>query len=150
MNDTERKLLEKAVAIAKEAHKGQKDKGGSDYILHPLRVSKRCFKYEEKIVAILHDTIEDTFVAPKYLNEQGFSQEIIDGVLSVTKKDGEDYEDFIKRAATNLIGRVVKLADLEENMDIRRLEYPLEECDLRRLNKYLKAYKYLKSLEEQK
>lgn len=141
-------LLEKAIAIAIRAHKGQVDKGGKPYIDHPYRVMDRVKTDEEKMVAILHDAIEDTFVTPEYLKEQGFSQEIIDGVLSVTHKENESYEDFIKRAALNPLGRVVKLADLEDNMDIRRLNYPMNEWDFKRLNKYLKSYKYLKDLAE--
>lgn len=137
-------LFQKAIAIATEAHKGQVDKAGADYITHPLRVAEMLGKVEEKIVAVLHDTIEDTFVTPEYLLEQGFPQEIVDGVLAVTHREGESYEDFVKRAATNPLGKAVKMADLEDNMDIRRLNYPMNEWDFERLNKYLKAYKYLK------
>lgn len=90
-------LLEKAIQIATEAHKGQVDKGGKPYIQHPLRVADRCRDDNAKIVAVLHDTIEDTFVTPEYLEEQDFPRDIIDGVLSVTHKDGESYDDFIKR-----------------------------------------------------
>jgi len=90
-------LYEKAMEIATKAHKGQVDKAGSDYIGHPLRVAERLKDEKEKIVAVLHDTIEDTFVTPEYLAEQGFPQEIIDGVLSVTRQDGENYDDFVRR-----------------------------------------------------
>lgn len=138
-------LLQKALAIATEAHRGQKDKAGADYIGHPLRVAARLNDEKEKIVAVLHDTIEDTFVTAEYLAEQGFPQEIIDSVLSVTRQDGESYDDFVRRAARNPLGRAVKLADLEDNMDIRRLNYPMNEWDFERLNKYLKAYKFLES-----
>lgn len=139
-------LLEKAIAIAIKAHKGQVDKGGKPYIGHPYRVMDKVKTDEEKIVAVLHDTIEDTFVTPEYLKEQGFSQEIIEGVLSVTKKENEDYEEFIKRAALNPLGKAVKIADLEDNMDVRRLKYPMDIWDFKRLNKYLKAYNYLKTV----
>lgn len=139
-------LLQKAIKIATDAHKGQKDKAGADYISHPLRVAARLKDEKEKIVAVLHDTIEDTFVTADYLAEQGFSQEIIDGVLSVTHKDEETYDDFVRRAARNPLGRAVKEADLEDNMDIRRLNFPMDEREFKRLNKYLKAYKYLKGL----
>lgn len=120
-------LLNKAIAIATEAHKGQKDKAGADYIGHPLRVAARLQDEKEKIVAVLHDTIEDTFVTADYLFEQGFPQEIIDGVLAVTRKEDESYEDFVRRAALNPLGRAVKMTDLEDNMDIRRLNYPMNE-----------------------
>lgn len=148
MNDSE--LLQLAIEIATKAHAGQVDKGGNPYIGHPFRVAAKCKKEDEKIVAVLHDTIEDTEITPVYLAKHGFPQRIVDGVLSVTHREGENYEDFIKRASLNALGKAVKIADLEDNMDIRRLDYPMNEWDFKRLNKYLKAYKYLKSLEEQK
>lgn len=143
-------LLQKAITIATEAHCGQKDKAGADYIGHPLRVAERLKDKKEKIVAVLHDTIEDTYVTADYLREQGFPQDIVDGVLAVTHREDESYEDFVKRAAKNPLGRAVKKADLEDNMDIRRLRYPIDEWDFERLNKYLKAYKYLEDLADKK
>lgn len=112
-------------------------------IFHPIRVSNRCSTDEERIVALLHDTIEDTEVTAEYLLMEGFSRNIVDAILSVTRNKNESYEDFIKRSRLNPIGRQVKLHDLEDNMDITRLN-ELTEKDICRLNKYLKAYKYLK------
>ncbi|MBQ9285630.1 MAG: HD domain-containing protein [Bacteroidaceae bacterium] len=128
--------------IAVEAHKGQKDKSGEDYVLHPIRVAEKCKSINAKVVALLHDTIEDTDVTPDYLREQGFQEEIIEGVLSVTKQEGESYEDFVRRASENTLGREVKRADLEDNMDVRRLK-EINEDDVARLRKYLKAWLYL-------
>jgi (p)ppGpp synthase/HD superfamily hydrolase len=135
-------LLEKALAIATKAHEGQTDKSGVPYILHPIRVSNRCKTDEERIVAILHDTIEDTDVTPDYLLSEGFPKSIVEAVLSVTRNEGESYEDFVIRSKQNPIGRQVKIHDLEDNMDITRLHSLLEK-DLERLNKYLKAYRVL-------
>lgn len=135
-------LLEKALVIATKAHEGQKDKAGAPYIFHPIRVSNRCRRDEEKIVAILHDTIEDTDVTPDYLLSEGFPKNIVEAVLSVTRNEGESYEDFVIRSKQNPIGRQVKIHDLEDNMDITRL-HSLSEKDLERLNKYLKAYRVL-------
>ena len=140
MNDTE--LIQKAVDVAYEVHDGQKDKGGMPYVMHPLRVAERCSTTEEKVVAILHDTIEDGGITPQDLLCDGFSHRIVEAVLSVTKREGEDYEAFVKRAAVNPIGRMVKLHDIEDNMDIRRLP-ELDMEALLRLLKYHKAYKYL-------
>ncbi|EYA85897.1 putative gTP pyrophosphokinase [Bacteroides fragilis str. S36L5] len=92
---------------------------------------------------MLHDTIEDTEVTAEYLLMEGFPRNIVDAILSVTRNEDENYEDFIKRSRLNPIGRQVKLHDLEDNMDITRLN-ELTEKDLYRLNKYIKAYKYLK------
>jgi (p)ppGpp synthase/HD superfamily hydrolase len=119
MNDNE--LLEKAALICITNHSGQTDKTGQAYFQHPMRVALRCDTTEQKIVALLHDTIEDTPVTPEYLLEHGFPQTIVDAVLSVTKRDGEIYEDFVKRAAENPIGCIVKLHDLEDNLDVFRL-----------------------------
>jgi len=138
-------LYDCALRIAIRAHDGQKDKSGREYIMHPIRVAERCKDPRAKIVALLHDTIEDTGVTPDYLHSQGFPDEIIEGVLSVTKREGESYEDFVRRAALNPLGREVKRADLEDNMDIRRLETISDE-DVTRLRKYLKAWHYLNSL----
>ena len=135
-------FIEKALIIATKAHEGQKDKAGVPYILHPIRASNRCRTDEERIVAILHDTIEDTDVTPDYLLSEGFPKNIVEAVLSVTRNDGESYEDFILRSKQNHIGKQVKIHDLEDNLDITRL-HSLSEKDLKRLNKYLKAYRVL-------
>jgi (p)ppGpp synthase/HD superfamily hydrolase len=143
MTDTNITLLEKALKIATKAHEGQTDKAGAPYIFHPIRVSNRCSTDEERITALLHDTIEDTEVTVEYLLMEGFPRNIVDAILSVTRNENESYEDFIKRSRLNPTGRQVKLHDLEDNMDITRLN-ELTEKDVYRLNKYLKAYRYLK------
>lgn len=135
-------LFDRALRIAIYVHEEQKDKSGREYIMHPIRVAERCKDPRAKIVALLHDTIEDTEVTADYLREQGFPEEIISGVLSVTKREGESYDDFVCRAAENFLGREVKIADLEDNMDIRRLK-EITEDDVARLRKYLRAWKYL-------
>ncbi len=140
MNDNE--LMEKALGIATKAHKGQTDKAGAPYIFHPIRVALRCSTSKEKTVALLHDVIEDTSVTPDDLLSEGFPPEIVDAVLSVTKKEGESYMDFVARAKENPIGRQVKLHDIQDNMDITRLPQ-LTADDLPRLNKYLEAYRLL-------
>lgn len=136
-------LLEKALMIATKAHAGQTDKAGVAYIFHPIRVSCRCLTDEEKIVALLHDTIEDTDVTADYLLSEGFPRNVVDAILSVTRNEDESYGDFIRRCRMNPIGRQVKLHDLEDNMDISRLPQVTEK-DLARLNKYIEAYGYLK------
>ena len=138
-------LYERALEIATRAHEGQTDKAGHVYIHHPVRVAERCQDPRAKVVALLHDTIEDTYVTPDYLRDQGFPEEIIEGVLSVTKHQGEAYDEFVRRASQNPLGRDVKKADLEDNMDIRRLN-ELTESDVARLRKYLRAWQYLNNL----
>lgn len=135
-------LRENAMQIAIKVHRGQLDKGGNDYINHPVRVERRCICQEDRLVALLHDTIEDGNIASEYLLLVGFSQEVVDAVLSVSRKRGEDYFEFIQRCKANPIGRRVKICDLEDNMDITRLK-ELTEKDIERLKKYHKAYKML-------
>jgi len=138
--------LERAIEIAQEAHKGVKDKGGHDYIHHPLRVMHAMSNDQEKIVAILHDAVEDSDWTFDRLKEEGFEDSAIESLRCVTKySEEEDYQEFIKRAATNKIATKVKIADIEDNLDLSRLG-TLTEKDLTRIEKYKKALKYLKAL----
>lgn len=141
-NEESAKLLDKAAQICVTKHAGQRDKTGAAYFQHPMRVAMRCRTTEEKMVALLHDIIEDTDVTADYLLEQGFPREIVDGILSVTKRDGESYDDFVARAAQNPLGRVVKLHDLEDNLDVFRLTAVTPEMAAR-FTKYLAAHEYL-------
>jgi (p)ppGpp synthase/HD superfamily hydrolase len=135
-------LLDKAITIAVNAHSGQVDKAGSDYILHPLRVMLKLKTEEEQVVGVMHDVLEDTEVTFETLRETGFSYEIIDALQSVTRMKGEDYFDFVLRAKSNRIGKPVKLADLEDNMDMSRIQNPTS-TDYKRLGKYRKANRLL-------
>jgi (p)ppGpp synthase/HD superfamily hydrolase len=131
--------LERAIAIAAEAHAGQQDKAGAPYVLHPLRMMLRLSSTDERVVAVLHDVCEDcpgwTF---DRLRAEGFSERVLTALDSVTKRDGEAYEDFVRRAAANPIGRAVKLADLQDNCDLSRISKPSER-DFQRIEKYRKA-----------
>lgn len=143
-NEETAKLLEKAALICVTKHAGQRDKMGQAYFQHPMRVAMRCQTDEQKMVALLHDTIEDTDVTAEYLLAEGFPQSVVDGILSVTKREGENYEDFVARAKQNPLGRVVKLHDLEDNLNALRLDR--FDADMAaRYNKYLAARQYLLS-----
>jgi len=137
--------LERAISIAAEAHAGMVDKVGAPYILHPLRVMLRLQTDEERIVAVLHDVVEDTDWTPDRLRDAGFSNAIIEALDSVTARDGEPYEAFVDRAGRNPIGRRVKLADLEDNADLSRIAQP-NERDLRRTEKYRAAIQRLRAV----
>ena len=135
--------LQRAIEIATQAHQGQFDKSGKDYIGHPLRVMEMGQTENEKIVGVLHDVIEDTDWTFEALEAEGFSQEIIAALKCVTKlHENEKYDDFIERVQKNPLAVAVKINDLTDNMDIRRLPY-LSDKDVKRLKKYLKAYKRL-------
>ena len=136
--------LERAIEIAHEAHRGQRDKAGNDYIDHPMRVMAMGKTMEEKIVGVLHDVVEDaTEWSFERLEQEGFEPEIIEALRCVTmRSEDEPYDKFIARVKTNKLAVAVKLNDLTDNMDIRRLPY-LSDKDVKRLKKYLKAYKQL-------
>ena len=138
----EEELLEKAIKIAVEAHRGQKDRYGAPYILHATRVMQRLVSSEEKIAGILHDVVEDTGWTFEQLAKEGFPEQILKALDAVTKREGEEYEAFVKRSAANPLAKRVKLADLEDNMDLRRMP-GVDERDLPRLQKYVKAWRFL-------
>lgn len=131
--------LEIAIRIALDAHDGQIDKAGQPYILHPLRVMLSVAGDAERIVAALHDVIEDNAsLALDDLAWTGFSNEVLDAVAALTRRADESYEDYILRCRENPIARVVKIADLTDNMDETRLPV-LAEGDRERLAKYEKS-----------
>jgi len=135
--------LEEAITLAAGAHRGQKDKAGAPYILHPLRLMLRMETDAERIVAVLHDVIEDSHYSLDALNNEGYPPEIIEALDCLSRRENEPYDIFIERVKTNPLARKVKLADLEDNMDAKRLK-TMSRKDLDRLHKYQKAWKSLK------
>jgi (p)ppGpp synthase/HD superfamily hydrolase len=135
--------LKQALSLAKKAHNGQLDKAGESYISHPLRVMRSVETEAERIVAILHDVLEDTRYSIRDLQRMGYKDEIVAALDALTRRKGERYQRFIRRAGKNPLARRIKIADLEDNMDIRRLK-TLKPSDLRRLAKYHRAWLLLK------
>ena len=153
--------MQRAIEIAVEAHKGQLDKAGNLYVLHPLRVMMSLDTEDEKIVGVLHDVVEDcegwTW---DRLRSEGFSEKIIDALQSVSKTPNEEVEfsrlketgsedavrqhyfAFVRRAAANEIGRKVKAADIKANLDISRIK-TLSNEDMIRLRRYEEALNIL-------
>lgn len=138
-------MLEKAIQIAEQAHKEQKDKGGQPYIFHLFRVMQKGKTEIEQICGILHDLVEDTNWTFEDLKNEGFSEKIIDVLKCVTKKKGESYPLFVRRVAQNPIAIRVKMYDLEDNMDVTRLK-EITDKDYVRIVEYHSAYNYLKSV----
>ncbi len=134
--------LGRAVAIAAEAHQLQTDKAGAPYILHPLRVMQRMNTETEQIAAVLHDVVEDSAWTIEQLRAEGFSEEVLAAIDCLTTHEGESYDEFILRASSNPLARKVKLADLEDNLDLRRLG-KLTEKDLQRIQKYHRVWQSL-------
>ncbi len=127
--------LERAIAIAAQAHAGQFDKGGQPYILHPLRVMLRVEGTNEQIAAVLHDVVEDTTVTLALLAEEGFSGEVLAALDALTKRPGESRVQAARRAAAHPVARTVKLADNAENSDLSRIPNPTPK-DLQRIEEY--------------
>ena len=127
--------LERAIEIAARAHAGQVDKAGAPYILHPLRLMLTLQGAHERMAAVLHDVVEDTPLTFEDLQREGFPPAVVDAVRALTKLPGEGRIAAAHRAAANPIARAVKLADVGDNMDLRRIPAPTEK-DFARLKEY--------------
>ncbi|UUM26723.1 guanosine-3',5'-bis(diphosphate) 3'-pyrophosphohydrolase [Acinetobacter colistiniresistens] len=127
--------LEQAIAFAAQQHAGQVDKANAPYILHPLRVMLNVPDLEHKIVAVLHDILEDTDTSTGDLYALGFQTHIVEAIVALTKKQGESRLQAVQRTVQNPIARVVKLADITDNMDLSRIPEPTRK-DFERLNEY--------------
>ncbi len=133
-----------ALAIARKAHAGQKDKAGQDYIGHPLAVAAACDAPEAKITALLHDVIEDSNVTAADLREAGIDAEIVEAVILLTHDDAVDYFDYIRAMRDHPLAVTVKLADLAHNTQLCRIKNPGPD-DARRVQKYQKAREMLEA-----
>lgn len=140
--------LERAIQLAAIYHANQFDKMGKPYILHPLRVMSNLgldVIEADRIVAVLHDALEDTELTESDLNEEGFTQEIITAIKLLTKTKGYDEEEYFRNILNNPIARRVKIKDLEDNMNYARLKNKLnlEDKDLKRIQNYVKRHHQL-------
>ena len=138
-------LLDKMLLLATNAHAGQFDRGGSPYILHPLKVMHYLKSDDEELmcIALGHDVIEDTSVTYSDLKEAGLTDRIIEGIRVLTKMPGETYDEYKLRVFSNRDAMKVKMADLRHNTDIRRLK-GVTEKDIARMSKYHMFYMELK------
>ncbi|MCE7933226.1 MAG: hypothetical protein DYG96_01400 [Chlorobi bacterium CHB2] len=143
---TPAQMIELAVEIAAKGHRGQTDKYRQPYILHVLGVMGRCRTIEEKTVALLHDVVEDGHTTFAALRRKGFSEQIVEAVARLTRHAGERYDDFVERIAPDPLARAVKLADLEDNMDVRRSNRAMGQKDAERMEKYRRAWQRLARL----
>lgn len=137
-----REQLLHAMHVAINAHGKQIDRNGQPYIGHCFRVMAAGQTLEEKIVGVLHDILEDTAFTIIKLSAEGFCEEIIDAVHTLSKLENEEYDHYIRRVMRNDLAIRVKLNDLTDNMDITRFKV-LTDDDFTRLQKYLKAYNQL-------
>src|SRR5215475_8650706 len=134
--------LDKAILIAAQAHLGQRDKAGAAYILHPLRMMMRMESETAMMAAVLHDVVEDSDWTLEQLRGEGFSEEVLQAVDCLTRREGERYDEFVARAQANPIARQVKIADLEDNMNVKRIG-EMTPKDLARIEEYHRAWRAL-------
>ena len=130
-------VLDEAVLIAVQAHHGQTDRYNAPYTLRSLRMMLHMQTATGQIAAVLHDLIEDTDWTLSDLQQHSFPHEILDALNCLTRRVNEPYDTYVHRAASNPIARRVKQADLEDNMDLRRI-IALNEKDFDRLAQYLR------------
>lgn len=139
-------MTKKAMQLAYGAHHGQLDKSGLPYIHHVLHVAEQMKDEHTTIAALLHDTVEDTSVTLEQLSQEGFPSDVIDTIRNLTYDKSIPYLDYIRELRSNPSAVAVKLADLEHNSDVSRLEF-VTEADLQRKEKYEQAKAILRITE---
>lgn len=142
MNTAGQSMVDLALSIARQAHEGQLDKAGVDYIKHPIYVASQVETEEEKAVALLHDVLEDSSVTAEELLIAGLPETVVTTVQLLTKQTGQDYQSYLQAVKSNPLACRVKLADLKHNSDLSRLT-SITEKDRERLKKYKKAIDFL-------
>ena len=144
-------LLYKTLELVLKLFNGKVDKSGIPYVVHLMKVYEGVSDYKEKIVALMHDIVEDTDIGYDDLKEFGYDDSVIEMLSFLTKKKGEYYPDYIDRLISSNDIHVlnIKLSDLKHNMDLKRIKNP-NMNDYERINKrYLPAYNKIQSkLEE--
>ena len=128
----------KALKLCFEAHKEQVDKSGLPYVFHPFHLAEQMRTEETTVVALLHDVIEDTSYTREDLAKMGFSEAVLTALTLLTHEEGVDYMDYVRAIKENPIARAVKLADLEHNSDLTRMD-AVDGKTLARREKYLRA-----------
>jgi (p)ppGpp synthase/HD superfamily hydrolase len=136
------KLIESSLNIALRAYAGKTDKAGREHIHHPLRVMAKMKTDLEMSAALLHDVIEDSDITAEELLAAGIPAEVVEAVVCLSKNENEDYQDFVARAKKNKLAAKIKIADIEDNIDVLRLA-SLDESDLARIKKYHAAWQFL-------
>ena len=139
-------MTKKAIKLMNEKHGNQVDKSGLPYVLHPLHVAEQMLDEKTTVVALLHDIVEDTDMTFVDLLNAGFPNDIVDALTFLTRQEDVDYFDYVKNIGTNEIATKVKIADLEHNSDLTRLN-EITDNDLMRVEKYHKCLEYLREIQ---
>lgn len=135
-------VIDHALEVALKAHGDQKDKAGEPYFFHPVRVALNCDTAAQKVVALLHDVLEDTSVTARQLLDEGFDTMTVSAVEALSRRNGEDYMDFIHRLSRNPLAAQVKIRDLRDNLNLARLGG----CKPPKYELYLKALEFLEGI----
>ena len=135
-------LTRKAMKICFDAHKDQVDKAGVPYVAHPLHLAEQMRDETTTIVALLHDVVEDSGYTLSDLSDAGFPEKVTDAIALLTHDKSVPYMEYIAALKDNPVARSVKLADLEHNSDLSRLD-DITYKDLARLKKYKDAHDLL-------
>jgi (p)ppGpp synthase/HD superfamily hydrolase len=141
-------LLERAIALAVEAHEGQRTSSGAPYVLHPFRVMLALADETERVVAVLHDTVENCAdrVTLDRLRSEGYPPEVVDAVDRLTRRPDEPYAAFVERIAPSRLARRVKLADLRDNLEW--FVFGSGDADATAVHERAVAWRRLRALEE--
>lgn len=139
-------MVEQAFQLAADQHCGQRDKGGKPYIWHVIRVALKMDSEEEQVVALLHDVVEDSATTLIEIRQM-FGQSVVEAIDCLTHRAGEEYPAYIDRLKGNALARKVKLADLNDNMDMTRLD-EVGSVEMNRMYRYLDAVKVLEAVNE--
>ena len=131
-------MTKAAMKLCYRAHHGQFDKSGIPYVFHPIHLAEQMTDEDTTVVALLHDVVEDTPCTLEDLRNYGFPERIVEAVGYMTHPDGVEYMDYVAKIRENPIARAVKLADLQHNSDLTRMEQ-IDERALERTEKYRKA-----------
>ena len=135
-------LTKKAIKLCFEAHKDQVDKSGLPYVFHPFHLAEQMTDEATIVTALLHDVVEDTPYTLDDLHQMGFPEEVLAALTLLTHDDDVPYLDYVIRLNGNPIARAVKLADLQHNSDLSRLDH-VDGKALRRVDKYRAAIELL-------
>jgi len=131
--------------FVKQKFSGVTDLGGAPYYNHLLFVmnNTKSSNKEDKIIALLHDVVEDTSVTLDELKSMGYSDYVVSGVDAITRRKGEAYSSYLSRVKAHKGAVVVKIADITHNSDLSRLKRKINSVDIKRIDKYKKARKFL-------
>lgn len=136
-------LAKKAEQLARALHRDQVDKAGKPYVEHLQAVVNNLYNPTDEMIAVawLHDSVEDTSITLNHIASE-FGQVVTSAVKAISKREDEDYQDYLCRVKQNPIAKMVKIADLTHNSDLTRL-VKITEKDIARRNKYLMAMDFL-------